>query len=104
MSSFVLMQTDSSENSALTDFGAELNGRSVSGSRSSEKTAGRSASRLRVVWTARKVSSQAMNLRPCFEATKGVVPDPQKKSAIRSPEFEDASNIRSSSATGFCVG
>src|SRR5512143_143920 len=45
-----------------------------------------------------------MNLRPCFDATKGVVPDPQKKSATRSPGFEDANTIRSSNAVGFCVG
>jgi hypothetical protein len=63
-----------------------------------------SINRLRVVWIARRVSSQATKLRPCLEATNGVVPDPQKKSATISPGLDEARMILSSNASGFWVG
>ena len=48
--------------------------------------------------------SVAIHLRPSFSATAAVVPLPQKKSATRSPSLLLALMIRSSSASGFCVG
>ena len=47
-------------------------------------------SRFRVVWIAKRPRSQAIHLRPSLSATAGVVPEPTKKSATRSPGFDEA--------------
>ena len=52
---------------------------------------GRPTNLERVVYTARQVPSLAMKPRPSRVATRGVVPEPQKKSATKSPGFEDTS-------------
>ena len=54
-----------------------------------------------VVWMANLPRSVAIHLRPNFSATAAVVPEPQKKSAIRSPSLEEALMIRSRRASGF---
>src|SRR5512139_2472923 len=53
---------------------------------------------------ARKDSSVAMNRLPFCAATTAVVPEPQKKSATRSPEFDEARMMRFNNASGFWVG
>ena len=60
--------------------------------------------RLRVVCTENLPKSEVIHLRPSLSATDTVVPDPQKKSAIMSPLFDDASITRSNNDSGFCVG
>ena len=70
---------------------------------SNGRQSGMLSRRLRVVWIAKRPRSQPIQRRPSFSATTSVVPDPQKKSATRSPGLLDASMIRSSSASGFCV-
>ena len=49
--------------------------------------------RLRVVCMPNFPISDPIHLRPSFSATASVVPDPQKKSATRSQEFEEDSII-----------
>jgi len=57
-----------------------------------------------VIATASGAESTASHRRPSSSATAAVVPEPQKKSATRSPGLVVASMIRRSSASGFCVG
>ena len=45
-----------------------------------------------------------IHCRPSFWAATIAVPQPQNGSRTTSPGLEDAAMIRSSSATGFCVG
>jgi len=48
--------------------------------------------------------SVVIQRRPSFSATVAVVPEPQKKSAMRLPELEEALTMRSSRAFGFLGG
>ena len=45
-----------------------------------------------------------IQLRPSFCAAWTAVPQPQNGSSTTSPSFDEAAMIRSSSASGFCVG
>src|SRR5579859_5240512 len=49
-------------------------------------------------------SSQPTAWRRRRNAASSVVPEPENGSRTRSPSWEEARRIRSSSATGFCVG
>src|SRR5712691_6839893 len=60
--------------------------------------------RLRVVWIAKRPRSQPIHRRPSFSATARVVPEPQKKSATKSPGLDDAVMILVKSSSVFCVG
>src|SRR5262245_42313276 len=53
--------------------------------------------------TAKRPKSQPIQRRPSFSATARVVPEPQKKSATKSPSFEEALMMRSRRDSGFCV-
>jgi hypothetical protein len=57
-----------------------------------------------VVWMAKRPRSAAIQRRPHFSAATGVVPDPQTQSSTMSPSIEETPMIRSSRASGFCVG
>ena len=64
---------------------------------------GRLNCRLKTV-QARRLKSQATQRRPNCSAATAAVAQPAKQSSTTSPSFDEASMIRSSSATGFCVG
>jgi len=59
--------------------------------------------RLRVVWMANLPRSETIHFLPSFSATAAVVPEPAKKSAIRSPSLDDALMMRLRRASGFWV-
>jgi|GEM_PF-3926363 len=53
---------------------------------------------------ARCVMSMPTQRRPSFCAATVAVPQPQKGSRTTSPSLDEALMMRSSSASGFCVG
>jgi hypothetical protein len=63
----------------------------------------RSTSRACASSTAAPAQSQPMNRRPSSAAATSVVPEPQKKSATRSPGFELAAMMRRSRLSFFWV-
>ena len=64
---------------------------------------GRLNCRLKTV-QARRLKSQATQRRLSFSAAIEAVAQPAKQSSTMSPSLDDAATIRSSRATGFCVG
>jgi hypothetical protein len=56
-----------------------------------------------VVCTENLPKSVVIHFLPSFSATAAVVPEPQKKSAIKSPSLDEAFRILSNKASGFWV-